>query len=61
LARQEKFKEAEELLLASLAILKQEPGSRSRTVYIDLTNGYLADLYRNWGKSAQAAKYISGS
>ncbi len=59
LARQEKFKEAEELLLPSLAMLKQEPGSRSRTVYIDLTNGYLADMYRLWGKSAQAARYIS--
>ena len=59
LARQEKFKEAEELLLPSLAMLKQEPGSRSRTVYIDLTNGYLADMYRKWGKSAQAARYDS--
>jgi tetratricopeptide (TPR) repeat protein len=59
LARQEKFEDGEVLLLASLATLSQGPGSGSRTVYIETTNGYLADLYRTWGKPAQAAKYAS--
>jgi hypothetical protein len=45
--------------LSSLEILRQGPGSGSRSVYIDKTVGYLADLYRTWGKSDQAAVYLA--
>ncbi len=59
LAQLGKFDEAEKMLLASLATLKQGPGSGSRTIYINLTNGYLAGLYRKWGKPERAAKYAA--
>jgi tetratricopeptide (TPR) repeat protein len=44
-----KYEEAETLLLASLATLKQGPGSGSRTVYIDITNDYLVALNQAQG------------
>ena len=59
LAHLQKFEAAEKLLLASHAALKQGPGSGSRAVFIELTAGYLADLYRDWGKPEQASKYVA--
>jgi tetratricopeptide (TPR) repeat protein len=59
LAQRKQFDEAEGLLLKSLAILRQGPGSGSRTVYVEKTIAYLADLYRNWGKSEEAAVYLA--
>ncbi len=52
MAKSEEYEEAEEMLLASLATLKEGPGSGSRTVYIDLAASYLSDLYRDWDKPA---------
>ena len=46
------------MLLASHTTLK-EGSSSSSAVYIDLTTGYLIDLYRGWGKPEQAAKYAA--
>ena len=59
LAHLQQFEAAEKLLLVSHAALTQGPGSGSRAVFIELTAGYLADLYRGWGKPEQAAKYVS--
>jgi len=59
LARLQKFEAAEKLLLDSHAALKQGPGSGSRAVFIELTAGYLADLYRGWGKPELAEKYVA--
>ena len=60
LAHLQQFEIAEEMLLNSHAALKQGPGAGSRIVYIEITVGYLADLYRDWGKPEQAAQYIAG-
>jgi tetratricopeptide (TPR) repeat protein len=59
LAHLKKFEAAEKLLLDSHAALQDGPGSGSRGVFIELTAGYLADLYRIWGKPEQAAKYAA--
>jgi tetratricopeptide (TPR) repeat protein len=59
LAHRKQFQEGEKMLLDSLATLRQEPGSGSRTVYVENTLAYLADLYRNWGKSDKAAVYLA--
>ena len=59
LAHLQKFEAAEKLLLESHAALQDGPGSGSRAVFIELTAGYLADLYRIWGKPEQAAKYAA--
>jgi len=61
LAHLKQFEIAEKMLLDSHAALKQGPGSGSRIVYIDITAGYLADLYRDWGKPEQAAQFIASS
>ncbi len=52
MAKSENYAEAEEMLLASLATLREGPGSGSRAVYIDLAASYLSDLYREWDKPA---------
>ena len=59
LAHLQQFEVAEKMLLNSHAALKQGPGSGSRIIYIDITAGYIADLYREWGKPEQAAKYAA--
>lgn len=59
LAALDEFSEAEKMLLASFKTLEQGPGSGSRTVYIQLTAQYLADLYRDWGKPEQAEKILA--
>jgi len=59
LAHLKQFDKAEGMLLESLEILKQGPGSGSRTLYIENTVAYLADLYRNWGKAEKAATYLA--
>ena len=55
LARLGEYEEAEKLLLDSKARLENGPASGSRKVYIDITAGYLADLYQAWGKLDQAS------
>lgn len=57
LAEQQEFERAEEMLLGALSILREGPGSGSRSVYIAITAGYLADLYQDWGRPQQAAEY----
>ena len=59
LAQQGAFADAEPLLLAGYAALAAGPGSGSRAVYIELTAKYLADLYRAWGRPAEAKKYLA--
>jgi tetratricopeptide (TPR) repeat protein len=56
LAHLGEYEEAEQMLLTSHARLEQEPGSGSRKVYIEITAGFLADLYRGWGKASQASQ-----
>ncbi|NNE59268.1 MAG: tetratricopeptide repeat protein, partial [Woeseia sp.] len=57
MAELKQFDQAEKMLLESLSILRKGPGSGSRTVYIAITAGYLADLYQDWGRPEQAAEY----
>jgi hypothetical protein len=53
------FEAAEQLLLESYKILLDNPGGGSRAGYIEETRGFLADLYRIWGKPEQAARYVA--
>ena len=46
------------MLLDSHTALKEGPGSGGRTVYVQITAGYLADLYQAWGKPDQASLYL---
>ena len=55
LARLGEYEKAEQLLLESKARLEDGPDSGSRKVYIEITVGYLADLYQAWGKPDQAS------
>ena len=59
LAHLQKFEAAEKMLLNSHAALKEGPGSGGRTVYVQITSEYLADLYTTWGKPDLAKKYLA--
>ena len=59
LAHLKQFEKAEKMLLDSHATLKEGPGSGGRTVYVQITVGYLADLYQAWGKPDQASLYLA--
>lgn len=50
---------AESLLLASLKKLQEDPGSGSRTVYVQATRKFLRSLYRTSGKPDLAARYAA--
>ncbi len=47
------------MLLYSYESLLENPGGGSRAGYIKETRGFLADLYRIWGKPEQAARYMA--
>ncbi len=59
LTAMKQFEAAEQLLLESYKILLDNPGGGSRAGYIEETRGFLADLYRIWGKPEQAARYVA--
>lgn len=59
LVRLGRYDEAEPILLSSRDTLRSEPDSGSMKIYVQKTNGYLADLYRDWGKPDEAAKYVA--
>jgi serine/threonine-protein kinase len=57
LATQQKYEQAEELLLQSLDILQQSRGAADP--HTKTTRRRLADLYEAWARPQEAAKYRS--
>ena len=59
LTAMKQFEAAEQMLLESYETLLENPGGGSLAGYIEETRGFLADLYRVWGKPEQAAMYVA--
>jgi tetratricopeptide (TPR) repeat protein len=55
LARQERYAEAENLLIS--AYVKLESGENIRPFYMRKSSQYVAEMYAGWGKAAEAARY----
>ncbi len=56
LAGQEKYAEAEPLLVKSYSVLSNDAGAMP--MFVKETTKRLADLYADWDKPEQAAKYL---
>jgi len=56
LAGLRKYSEAEVLLLRSYGVLKSDPDAMP--MFVAQATKYLAELYHDWGKPEQAAKYL---
>ena len=57
LAGQQKYAEAESLLLQSHSVLSQDPNAM--TLFVTDASRRLASLYSEWGKPEQAAEYVA--